>query len=43
MCDNAVIVVEGLLDGHEDADVGLGLVVFGRVVPGFGMVVACNY
>jgi len=39
--DDAVVVVEGLLDGDEDADVGLGDVVLCGVVPDFGVVVAC--
>lgn len=40
--DDAVVVVEGFLDGYKDADVGLGLVGFGVVVPDFGVVVACS-
>ena len=38
--DNAVVVVKCLFDSHEDADLGLGHEGLGRVVPGFGMVVA---
>jgi hypothetical protein len=38
--DDAVVVVERLFYGDEDADVGLGLVLLGCVVPGFGVVVA---
>jgi hypothetical protein len=37
--DDAVVVVEGFFYGDEDADVGLGLVGLGCVVPGFGVVV----
>jgi hypothetical protein len=36
-----VVVVERLLDGYEDANVLFGLIRFGLVVPGFGVVVAC--
>jgi len=38
--NDAVVVVESLLYGDEDADVGLGLVGLGCVVPCFGVVVA---
>jgi hypothetical protein len=38
--NDAVVVVEGLFDGNEYADVSLARVGFGRVVPGFSMVVA---
>ena len=38
--NNAVVVIECLFYGNEDADVGLGLVGFGCVVPCFGVVVA---
>lgn len=38
--NDAVVVVEGLLDCDEDAYVVLGLVRFGCVFPGFGVVVA---
>ena len=38
--NDTVVVVEGLLYGDEDADVGLGLVGLGCVVPCFGVVVA---
>ena len=38
--DDAVVVVEGFFDCDEDADVLLGLVGFGCVVPGFGVVMA---
>jgi hypothetical protein len=38
--DDAVVVVECLFYGNEDADVGLGLVGLGCVVPCFGVVVA---
>jgi hypothetical protein len=38
--DDAVVVVEGFFDGDEDADVSLADVGFGRVVLGFGVVVA---
>ena len=40
MGDDAVVVVKGFLNRNENADVGLGLVGFGRVVPGFSVVVA---
>lgn len=43
LCDNAVVVVEGLLDGDEDAYVGLGDVTLRVVVPDFGVVVAYIY
>jgi hypothetical protein len=42
LCDDAVVVIKGFLYGHEYADVGFGLVRFGVVVPGFGVVVTCN-
>jgi hypothetical protein len=35
-----MVVVECLLDGQEDPDVGLGEVGLGLVVPCFGVVVA---
>jgi len=38
--NDTVVVVEGLLYGNEDADVGLGLVGLGCVVPCFGVVMA---
>lgn len=38
--DYTVVVVKGFLDADKDADVGFGLVCFGCVVPGFGVVVA---
>jgi len=38
--NDTVVVVECLLHGDEDADVGLGLVGLGCVVPCFGVVVA---
>ena len=37
--DNAVVVVEGLLDSDEDAYVWLGLEGFGRIVPYLSVVV----
>lgn len=39
--DNAVVVVESLLDGDEDTYVWLRLEGLGRIVPNFGMVVSC--
>jgi hypothetical protein len=38
--NDAVVVVKGFFDGDEDADVAGGLVGFGLVGPGFGVVVA---
>jgi hypothetical protein len=38
--DDAVVVVECLFYGNKDADVGLGLVGLGCVVPCFSVVVA---
>lgn len=38
--DDAVVVVKRLFNADKDADVGFGLIRFGGVVPGFGMVVA---
>lgn len=38
--NDTVVVVEGLFYGDEDADVGLGLVGLGCVVPCLGVVVA---
>jgi hypothetical protein len=35
-----VVVVEGFFDGDEDADVVGGLVGFGLIGPGFGVIVA---
>jgi hypothetical protein len=40
LSNDTVVVVECLFHGNEDADVGLGLVGFGCVVPCFGVVVA---
>jgi hypothetical protein len=38
--NDTMVVVECLFHSNEDADVGLGLVGFGCVVPRFGVVVA---
>ena len=42
LCDDSVVVVEGLFYGDEDACVGVGLVGFGGIFPDFGVVVAWN-
>lgn len=41
LCDDAVVVVEGFLDGYEDAGVRRRDEGFGRIVPYFCVVVAC--
>jgi hypothetical protein len=40
--DNAVVVVERLLNSDEDTYVWLRLEGLGRIVPYFGMVVSCR-
>jgi hypothetical protein len=40
--DDAVVVVECLLNGDEDAYIWLRLEGLGRIVPYFGMVVSCS-
>ena len=40
LSDNAVVVVEGLLNGNEDACVWLRLERLGRIVPYFGVIVS---
>ena len=38
--NDAVVIVECLLDGNEDANIGLVVEVLGLLVPDFGVVVA---
>lgn len=42
LCNNSVIIVECLLNGHENTDILLGEVILGPIIPGFGMVMTCN-